>query len=420
MLRSITIKGLFNQFSYKIDLKDEGITILTGPNGYGKTTILNIIYAFAIKNLIYFFQLPFDQIIFTEPEKEFILKKTDPNIIQIQAGNKPPETIHRKDILKEIKLQFEDGIYRQLDEDRWQDRRTGIRFSTEFLTTQLLENNPDFFLTKTGKKIPDIGKTYLIREQRLLRKTFNSRRRPELSFFGDENRAYFSSTIEEYANELSGNLKEILAQASKIGQELDSTFPRRLFDETSEISEEKFNRRYDSIRKKQTTLSRFGLSTMKEDRHTSFKPENSKALLVYLNDTERKLAVFDNILQKLQIFSSILNERKFAYKNFKISPENGFQFTTEKNNKLSLTNLSSGEQQEVVLLYELLFKVNSDTLVLIDEPEISLHVAWQKEFLNDLLKIIKLQPINIVTATHSPQIIDVHWDLVVDLEEISE
>jgi len=36
------------------------------------------------------------------------------------------------------------------------------------------------------------------------------------------------------------------------------------------------------------------------------------------------------------------------------------------------------------------------------------------------LKIIELQKITVITATHSPQIIGTHWDLVVDLEEISK
>jgi len=55
--------------------------------------------------------------------------------------------------------------------------------------------------------------------------------------------------------------------------------------------------------------------------------------------------------------------------------------------------------------------------VLIDEPEISLHVAWQKEFLKDLKEIIAIQNMPVVIATHSPQIIDNNWDLTVDLED---
>lgn len=42
-LLNIRMEKLFGQFDYDITLnQNEGITILTGPNGYGKTTILNI------------------------------------------------------------------------------------------------------------------------------------------------------------------------------------------------------------------------------------------------------------------------------------------------------------------------------------------------------------------------------------------
>lgn len=82
-----------------------------------------------------------------------------------------------------------------------------------------------------------------------------------------------------------------------------------------------------------------------------------------------------------------------------------------------MTDLSSGEQHEVVLLYELLFKVSEKSLVLIDEPEISLHIVWQKEFLKDLLEIIKIRNFDVLIATHSPSIIDENWDLTVELEK---
>jgi predicted ATP-binding protein involved in virulence len=70
------------------------------------------------------------------------------------------------------------------------------------------------------------------------------------------------------------------------------------------------------------------------------------------------------------------------------------------------------------LLYELIFNVKPDVLVLIDEPEISLHITWQKEFLNDLLRIIQIQNIQVLIATHSPSIINDRWDLVYNLEKI--
>ncbi len=69
------------------------------------------------------------------------------------------------------------------------------------------------------------------------------------------------------------------------------------------------------------------------------------------------------------------------------------------------------------MFYELLFKVPENSLVLIDEPEISLHVVWQKEFLTDLEDIIKIRNFDILLATHSPSIINGNWNLTVELNK---
>lgn len=228
----------------------------------------------------------------------------------------------------------------------------------------------------------------------------------------------FSNTVEEYAKELRENIKETLAQSSQITQELDSSFPRRLFDQENGISEEEFKARFDKVKEIQKALSEYEISATKEDSHPTYKVENANALQVYIDDAEKKLAVFSNLLSKLKAFTDILNERRFTFKRIAISKEEGFKFTTDQGKSLALGDLSSGEQQEVVLLYELLFKVKAGTLVLIDEPELSLHIVWQKQFLDDLFKIIALQKINIVIATHSPQIINTRWDLTVDLEDL--
>lgn len=69
-----------------------------------------------------------------------------------------------------------------------------------------------------------------------------------------------------------------------------------------------------------------------------------------------------------------------------------------------------------MLLYQLLFKTESGSLVLIDEPELSLHVAWQQRFLDDLSRITRVASFDVLVATHSPQIIHDRWDLTVELK----
>nr|VFK61946.1 MAG: Predicted ATP-binding protein involved in virulence [Candidatus Kentron sp. UNK]VFK70066.1 MAG: Predicted ATP-binding protein involved in virulence [Candidatus Kentron sp. UNK] len=376
MLKKIQIKGLFDKFDYDIELKEGGLTILTGPNGYGKTTILRMIHAFATKNTSFFFKFPFAEIVLIQEGVGAISLKKEKDTLTAQRENKEVSSIREKELKNAKHVLYKEFISDSVD-------------------------------------------THLISEQRLTKKTTVTEE--GMTWSGTRTKHTqdrLSSTVEKYAGELLNDIKDLLAKASKIGQKLDGSFPERLFDQDKSISEQEFDRRYNLIKKKRESLSLYGLSTIKEERHTYFKPENAKALLVYLNDTEEKLAVFDDILQRLDLFSSILNKRQFVSKQIEISPEFGFRFKTEDGKELPLTALSSGEQQEVVLLYELLFRVAPDTLVLIDEPEISLHVAWQMEFLDDLLEIIELQKITVLVATHSIDIIDKHEDLIVDLWDL--
>lgn len=62
----IEIKKLFGMFNYNIDLtsKENFIKIITAPNGYGKSTILKIIEAFAQNNLLFFIHTDFQEIRF--------------------------------------------------------------------------------------------------------------------------------------------------------------------------------------------------------------------------------------------------------------------------------------------------------------------------------------------------------------------
>lgn len=77
--------------------------------------------------------------------------------------------------------------------------------------------------------------------------------------------------------------------------------------------------------------------------------------------------------------------------------------------------LSSGEQHELVILYELLFRTSDNSLILIDEPELSQHVAWQEKFVNDLEEMAEISHFRAILATHSPEIIADRWDLAVEL-----
>lgn len=123
------------------------------------------------------------------------------------------------------------------------------------------------------------------------------------------------------------------------------------------------------------------------------------------------------LFKETMLFKDIINER-ILFKSLDItSIHKGFWFIADDGSEVPLSALSSGEQHLVVLYYYLLFEVHPDTLVMIDEPELSLHVVWQRNFLKDLQQIIELRKFDVLVATHSPQIVHDKWDWMVGLGE---
>ena len=80
--------------------------------------------------------------------------------------------------------------------------------------------------------------------------------------------------------------------------------------------------------------------------------------------------------------------------------------------------LSSGEKQILVIMLTVLVENGEHYALLMDEPEISLHIEWQKGLLN---LIRELNPnVQIILSTHSPALIMDGWmDIVTEVEDVT-
>lgn len=202
-----------------------------------------------------------------------------------------------------------------------------------------------------------------------------------------------NSTVEQYVEYIAQRIQRLLALYGNTSQERDRTFPARIVyrGDQPTLSAAELKQRFDNIEKRRSQLIELGFLG-KEQEGLSQPPEESlmhkaDVLSVYVGDVEKKFEVFDDMAARLSLFLDIIN-RRLKYKSVRIGPEKTFIFESQVG-KIAPQDLSSGEQHELVLLYELLFKVEKVWLVLIDEPEISLHIEWLNEYLNDLMKIVK-------------------------------
>ena len=137
-------------------------------------------------------------------------------------------------------------------------------------------------------------------------------------------------------------------------------------------------------------------------------------LAVYAQDATKKLDVFGDLFGRANAFVRIANTR-LLYKQVFVSQE-GLKVSNSDGSVLELEMLSSGEQHEIVLLFDLLFETKKNSLIMVDEPELSLHVDWQRNMLDDLQEMADLSDFRALLATHSPQIIGDRWDLTIQLQ----
>jgi predicted ATP-binding protein involved in virulence len=459
-IRRIEVVGLFDMFTHTIDFNlDERITIVHGVNGIGKTAILRLVDAVfnrqisVLKSIQYdSFQIDFEDNSYLSFVKSKPATKPEKNIFGFKTISTSNEDVltftwkpkGRKVIKDELAsyLDARDLPFQLSSLERYIPglRRISATQWQYLPTKEIL--GIEMILNRFGKLLPIhssrkkygfpeelevfLGETdvRLIRAQRLL---VLPEEVDDIRYKEDDRKTKVSEAVEKYSFQLRDKIKAILTEYSTLSQSLDRNFPQRLLGsysntgKSSQASKEDLLKRLENVEQKRNFLMNVGLYDVDKEKIVTPSLDNEdmiRVLNVYVEDTEKKLSIFDELANKISVLTEVINSR-FQYKKMEIDKEKGFIFKSNNKNLLP-TDLSSGEQHEIVLVYELLFQTGPDTLVLIDEPELSLHVGWQIKFLEDLRRIINLSRIDILIATHSPQIINNRWDLTVKLEGMEE
>lgn len=211
-----------------------------------------------------------------------------------------------------------------------------------------------------------------------------------------------------------------MADYGRQSQTLDQSFPQRLITAEEKMPVDELARQISDLEKKTADLKNIGIleETQAHPIHVetleNIDSTQERVMTLYVHDTTAKLAKLDALRDRSRLLLEKMNQ-KYRRKNIRVHREHGLVAVNNEGQRLELDCLSSGEQHELVLYYDLLFRVPSNTIVLIDEPELSLHVAWQKKFLPDLLEIVALSNFDTLIATHSPYIIGDRADLMVGL-----
>lgn len=86
---------------------------------------------------------------------------------------------------------------------------------------------------------------------------------------------------------------------------------------------------------------------------------------------------------------------------------------------VQLEQLSSGEKQMLLILTKVFLQDEKPAVLLLDEPEISLHISWQSRLI-DMIRTLNPN-CQLVLTTHSPSIFSKGWqDRIVYMDDLME
>ncbi|MCD8302912.1 MAG: AAA family ATPase [Prevotellaceae bacterium] len=130
-------------------------------------------------------------------------------------------------------------------------------------------------------------------------------------------------------------------------------------------------------------------------------------------DAAQKAA--ETAMEKTHFFDLV--DRLFLDTNKKIMRERNEILFMQHGEVIPPYRLSSGEKQILIILLTVLVENRRPCVLLMDEPEVSLHVEWQEKLIG-LIRDLNPEA-QIVLTTHSPAVIIDGWgDCVTDVADI--
>lgn len=417
-LKAFEIQGLFQSGNnYKFTFTDD-INIFVSENGVGKTTILKLLIAVIENDYETLNEIYFDKITLTINKNTYSIdkKKICENLREEYFA-----------FLNSLKPLLTPNYYISLINDFEEYGKFNLsQFETYFRNYPRVRSE-SFFTMRRSRKELDIVKNKeaeMIKEQLgaiqedirseiLFYPTYRKIEAPQEKVFltEDEDIEIFNKYISFGMNDVKQQIHSLLQQLrsstnrayseinSKIINDLATKDLSKLIQSVGKIDTHKFDVVINRIGKDNITCY---------DKLKSFVEgaindlPNGDFLKYYIN---KLISIYDNqkpLSDRLSRFTEVCN--KYLVNKEIIYNESTLQVDIlskdDNNTKIDIDDLSSGEKQIVSIFSKVYLDLSTPSIFVIDEPEISLSIEWQKQFLIDIYNSKKISLM--IATTHSP------------------
>lgn len=441
-LQSVTVTGLFGSVEHFVHVEPINPTVITGPNGTGKTHVLRLIDATLGSDVRYLLDAPFERINlkFIDGFSIAVSRSTQPRpladsdnrihggeLVTLLFSSQAPNHLPREASTNSLEFERDKaGDSRnlpsyivQLGSGRYYDTR---------LERPLPQNFVESRYGSAGHANPlqgsAAGRAYLASIRDLKSVLIDTKRLD--SEFDSFSRTGAERRASEGEERILGYIRQIQAEVAAArddslhrSQSADLRFgDRALAAATSTVRLEDLKQQYSRVVALYEEMARNGLAPDETPAGVPEKPNPTakRIMALLLEDWNQRLTPLSRINQKLTDLRSILDSKiGNSGKRTFMGSRGRLGIESVSGRRIPVARLSSGEQHLLAIFSQLLFATQPGSIVLIDEPEISMHMSWQHSFLEDVKTVAATSDLQIIIATHSTGIINGQWGFVREL-----
>jgi predicted ATPase len=439
-IKSIHFTGVFGHQELRADFKP-GLNLLYGKNGSGKTTLLHILANLFEGDLVRFCEVQFEQLIFNfSDETTVVLEQLvgKKGFVKISKNGEPLGELSRetpvppliggmmsklfltrpvylpafRSILEAASDRDEYGaIYRDSSESR--NAFAAVRAAEQRF---LKDRKDDTYRSRRDPASATASKTVLSRH-----------------WFGEFVPIIRYPSLADVSRHLAAEFEQAYFTINRTNQETFATVFRKVLNAVQAQEDPESPEQINTLLLRvQSHLHALTPGQTSETTGDNFDTKEIKATQPWTQNEAR------SVKRILEIYDTALTSRAEteakAYSGLRLFEESFNKFVTPKSLRvipsdlrkrrgpsIQLTDrhfapldvLSSGERQVLTMLFCATHMSPADGIMLIDEPEISLHIDWQRIIVSEIM--VQAGDRQIIACTHAPEVVAEHRDALVEL-----
>ncbi|MDR0603992.1 MAG: ATP-binding protein [Bacteroidales bacterium] len=422
-IKSFEVSGLFDTDNVLIPFNDDGIKILIGENGSGKTQILNLFYYFVTANFFRLSDFKFSKlkVCFSNDETIEISKSQIDETIKPIYENPDIKTYINEFGISQFEMLRNKFLNDRNNWDKYIDRydysrkypiRRLFRIFEELETRNSFTTSFENIKKEITKTFDGIDILYFPTYRRVEEELYH------LGYDEDELNFDSENTLIQFGMEdVKKRFKYTQAAINELLKEGLAQFTKDILNIVTDDISDSSDKLLDKINESDIDiiLSRVGalLPNNQKDavKNIVAKKEIKNSLHVYL------LQKLIDIYEKQKELDKAIKDFRNACNTYLTGKEVFYDESAIKiyikskktDSEIDLKHLSSGEKQIISMFSKVyLSEQNKRFYILFDEPELSLSMLWQKTLLPNILKSKKCD--FLLAVTHSPFIFDNELD----------